>query len=495
MESALKEHQLRCYRRVYEGRKTVEVSGETVVPDTLPDIGVIGEITMHPLVRSKRAALGQAAMEGELEAEVSYLPEEEDGFCVLHLTLPWLGEFSGEAIAETDTLMGNVQVRMMEARLLNPRKLLVRAQLDVELSAYEPGDMNFWSEGEHDGAVQIRRETLPCALIGTVCERSFAVTDSYPLSGSLQNGELLHSRVSFRVEDVKTIANKLIVKGNAFTDAVLADSRGETETVHFATSFSFIAETDCEQVTPEVLCQFFATGVYYALSADGLHLDMEVHGVCQMAVYVPQTVDLVTDAYSNLFAYEVQRTALEVLTDHRSAPRRETLTATLTGAAGLQGLDLITVSPLAVQKTGDGAQVPLQVSACVRTESGERAWLHQVMYWQLELEEGEWVNGLQVLDAGGSLSGNAVSLRLTLEAELCREAWESYSAVSDIALDETRPTGRDRPSLTVLRTGGNLWNLAKANGSSVELIRRLNSLEETEIGPETLLLIPKQAKR
>ena len=495
MESALKEHQLRCYRRVYEGRKTVEVSGETVVPDTLPDIGVIGEITMHPLVRSKRAALGQAAMEGELEAAVSYLPEEEDGFCVLHLTLPWLGEFTGETLGETAAVMGGVQVRMMEARLLNPRKLLVKAQLDVEISAYEPGELNFWSEGEHDGAVQIRRETLSCGLIGTVCERSFAVTDTYPLSGSLQNGELLHSRVSFRVEEVKTIANKLIVKGNAFTDAVLADSRGETETVHFATAFSFIAETDCEQVTPEVLCQLFATGVYYEVSADGLNLEMEVHGVCQMAVYVPQTLNLVTDAYSNLFACEAKRTELEVLTDHRSGPRRETLTAALTGDEGLQTLELFTVSPLAVQKTGDGAQVPLQLSACVRTESGERAWLHQVIYWQLALEEGEWVNSLQILDAGGNLSGNAVSLRLTVEAELCRETWETCGAVSDIALDETRPTGRDRPSLTVLRTGGTLWDLAKDNGSSVELIRRLNSLDETEIGPDTLLLIPKQAKR
>ena len=495
MNAALHENTMRCYRRVYKSRKTVEVTGETVVPDTLPDIGIIGETTMHPLVRSKRAALGLVAMEGELEAAVSYLSEEEDGFSVLHLTLPWLGEFTGEALQDTTVVQGDVQVKLMETRLLNPRKLLVKAQLEVEVTCYEPDSLHYWEEAPHDGLVQVQQERVTGSLVGTVCEHSFVVTDEYPLSGRLEHGQLLHHRVSFRLEDVKTIANKLIVRGLAQTDAVLSGSDGEVETVSFSSGFSFIAETDCEQVTEDVLCQMFATGMYYSVSEDGRSLSAEVHGVCQMAVYVERELEIVTDAYSNLCACQLNRAELELLSAHESGPRRETLTASLPCPVPLQKLKLLTVSPLAPQKTGDGVQLPLQLSACVAGESGERLWPKQTAYVQLQLEPDQWVNAVTVLDASGSVSGTELTVHVTVEAEICRESWEKRSMVCEISCDEETPSGADRPSLTVVRTGGSLWALAKTYGSSVELIRQYNGLSEEEAAPDTLLLIPKQAKR
>lgn len=492
MNAALHENNMRCYRQVYTGHKTVEASGESVVPDTLPDIGMIGETTMHPLVRSKRAALGLVAMEGELAVTVSYLPDGAAGFSVLHLTLPWLGEFNGDVLTENTVIMGSVKLRAVETKLMNPRKVLVKAQLDVDVTCYEQTTVSYCDAAEENSRIQVRVESMDCSVIGTVCEHNFVVTDEYPLSEDLHDGEILHQRVNFCVDDVKTIANKLVVKGSALSDAVLAGPSGNIQEVSFTTGFSFIAETDCDCVTSDIQSIIFPTGVFYNVSADGKSLSMEVHGVCQIAVYVEQNLQYIADAYSNLYACQIERKPLELVTEMKAFTRRETLTEELSCKAKLSEIVFLTANALAPVRTGDGVQIPINLSACVAYEGGSLDWVKKTSRVNLSLSEDEWVNHLRILDFGGTVSGNDLSLRLTVEAEIIREKKIVEHVICEISYDEQEIVGRNRPSLTVVRSGGSMWDLARKYGSTVELIAQYNEIDEDPILPNTLLLIPKQ---
>jgi hypothetical protein len=71
------------------------------------------------------------------------------------------------------------------------------------------------------------------------------------------------------VEEVKTLSNKLIVKGSVLSDVVISSNDGSAERINFTSAFSFIAETDCEHVSDNVSMCIIPTALYYELSGNG----------------------------------------------------------------------------------------------------------------------------------------------------------------------------------------------------------------------------------
>ena len=47
MKAELHENHLECYEKVYETEKMIELTGESVVSDKMPDIGLLGETITH----------------------------------------------------------------------------------------------------------------------------------------------------------------------------------------------------------------------------------------------------------------------------------------------------------------------------------------------------------------------------------------------------------------------------------------------------------------
>lgn len=197
MKAALHENHLDCYAEVYAGQKEIEVTGESVVSDKLPDIGLLGETTANVILRGKRVDNAMGILEGDLQATVCYLPDGASGFCSLEINVPWQISFESEFLTDRSVLVGEVTVQQLETRLINPRKVLVKAQLCGNFSAYEKQSLTVCDEMEDDGLVQVRRETLACSLIGTVCEKTFVATDEYPLPAHLVGGSLLSRGHSF----------------------------------------------------------------------------------------------------------------------------------------------------------------------------------------------------------------------------------------------------------------------------------------------------------
>ncbi len=493
MDAVLHENRMDRYMKVYGERKTIEVTGETVVPDKMQDIGLLGETGAHVLLRSKETAVGMGKMEGELAVTVCYLPDGAGGFCKLELQLPWQVQFEDEALTDRCMAVGEVTVVRLETRMLNPRKILVKAQLCADFSGFERQEVLVCDEPEEGAPVQVRRETVDCSMISTVCERSFVVTDEYPVPPDLVGGEILCKSVQFRIDDVKTLANKLIVKGTALSDVVIAGESG-AERVSFTSGFSFIAETDCETVTPDVKVSMMATAMYYELSDQGKQLSVEVHGVCQMAAYSREPLCCISDAYSNFYETRLEFRPLTVYGHVKNSVQRETVIDSLTCRSQTARVQFVTVGVDCIGKSGDGAVIPLRLSVCVLYDNGSMDWLRKQVSVPIRLKEGESVTAARVADVHAAASETEVECRIVVEYEVLEAKELQLDTVARIVIDEDSPCTVSRPSLTLLQYEGPLWELARRYGSTVELIQQYNELEEDTVTAGTFLLVPKQQR-
>lgn len=493
MNAVLHENHLEHYGIIYTGRKSFEVSGETVVPDKMPDIGQLGDTIAHVLLRSKRTESGRCVMEGSLSITVSFLPDGAAGLRVLNMEIPWQTEFASDEIGDGSMAVGTVQSVRMDTRLLNPRKLLVKVELLGEITVYEKQASVIYDGVEDGQNIQVYCESADVSLVSTVCERTFAATDEYPLPADLSGPEIIGKSVQFRVEDVKTLTNKLIIKGTVLSDVVIASESGESEKVSFTSGFSFIAETDRDRVSDDVCVSIMPTAMYYEPASNGRVLSMEVHAVCQMVVYEKKTITYLSDAYSNFYDCSCGEGELSVFTDMKVGQQRESVNGVISCRSQISRVCFLTAACMHGDEK-EALQTSVQISACVRYENGMHDWVKKTVTVPIKKKPADRVSSLRLGDLYGVVNGTELEYRLTVDYELREENKCSLKLLTSVSFDEDQPIGREQASLIVVRSEGRLWDLARKYGSTVSLIKAYNGLEDQEIDAKTLLLIPRQRK-
>ena len=487
MNSVLHENSMERYVRTYAGMRELEVSGEHVVPDKMQDIGLLGDTNAHIILRAKRVEAGQGSMEGDLQIAVSYIPDGPSDLSVLELQIPWQVQFQADELTERGTAVGRVWVKKAETRMINPRKILTKIQLCAEFEVYEKQTVITYHEAESDGIVQMREETAECSMVSTVCEKTFVATDEYPVPPDMVGGRIIGKNVQFRMDDVKTLTNKLIVKGSVISDVIMCASSGIPEKISFSSSFSFIAETDTERLSPNVRVSIVPTGLYYELSSNGQLLSVEVHGVCQLICFGKESVCYLSDAYSNFYECETKWDGITVYTDARTIAHREMLTGKLICRSQVAYIRFLTAT---VMQDTAGATVAL--SAFVQYENGMSDWLRGFMPVPMKSEG--MLQAVRISDLYGMINGTEIEYRMQVDVEQREEAAVRLEYITEILVDEDQPKTFKHSSLMVVRADGSLWDYAKRYGSTVALMKAYNDLEEENLPQDTVVLIPRQRK-
>lgn len=500
MDTTLQTNTIACYKKGYTSVLTAEETGETVVPDRMPDIGMIANTGACVLLRSKEATDGNVTMQGEIQVSVLYLPDGEAGLRALNLSLPCTASFDSPEITQDCIPTGTMRLCSVEARLLNPRKILVKAEVVTEVTCYMTGSLTY-SEGvaqEKDSPVQLHCTAEKFSTVAAVCERTFVVTDEYALPSTASGGEVVRKNAQFRVEDMKTIANKLIVKGTVLSEVMYRTEDGEIETVSFGTVFSQIVETDSETISPDARVQIMPTGLYYEVVSGetGPTLSVELHAVCQVAAMAQHEISFVSDAFSNRCACDVEYSPMPVTAQSRVTTQRETVRDTVPCKSAVSQVRFAACSVGRVTVTGDTVNVRVDAELCVAYESGVDDCVSRRLEVNFQCDPDAsavlTADAVRCTDVYAVPAGSAAEIRFVVEAELRLETSCELETVSAIHLDEERPCTQERPSLTIVRTGGPLWDLARKYGSTVELIRSLNELEEDTAPYGSLLFVPRE---
>ena len=487
MKAELHESLLERYAMVYEGKMTVELVGESVVSDKMPDIGLLCDTASNVLLRSKRTETAAAVMEGELSLEVSYIPDGMAGFCVQRMQLPWLMEFPSDEISGNHTAIGSVRVVELETRMLNPRKILVKAKLEGDMQVFTAQNIMICDAVQADDTVQVRREEVSCSVISTVCEKTFAVTDEYPLPPHLDGGEVIGKTVQFRIDDVKTLTNKLIVKGSMLSDVIISTQEGETERLSFTSAFSFIADTDCDSVSDHIRTDLMLTAMFYEVGNSGRTLSVEVHGVCQITAYDKKTFAYLSDTYSNFYPLQWGFDEVTVYKDVQKGIHREKISEAVVCRSQLRCVRFLTA-----MHTVSDSQITVVVGACVAYENGGMDWIRKRIAFPCQTEKDEQVYAVRLTDLHAACNGAELEFRLNIEWDTIKREQLSLMTVRSITYDEECLMEPREAALTVTQWKGELWDLARKYGSTVPLIQMYNEIEEEVLETGRMLLIPRQ---
>lgn len=500
MQLPLKRNEISCYETVLSTEVCQEETFETIVPDACPDIERVLETSARAQMTSKVAKDGMAVISGQICATVLYLPEGGQGVCHVTVKIPFDMQLACQALTTKGEIRACLRVKCAQARALNPRKMLVRAEVIADLQCFEPENLCLCCEVDDS---ENGMQTLPAERMlfrtTNLAEKPFTFEEMLRFPSGY---ELLTTRGHAACSEMKLIGNKLVFKGNVEMQFLLCGQAGELEVARHQLPFSQIIEM--EQVGQDAISDVAVEITdLEILSFDASSGEMEVRLqlLAQALVRCHCMVKYIQDVYSTACEAEVESTlySMPELVDWTSRPQniRELVE---TGAAVRQVIDgWVSYSKLDQQRQGEqivlSCEVLLQVIYLDDNGQVQSVSRKTPVALRLDAPSGATCNASikTVGECYFTATAGGIEVRLVAEIQSLLVMQTKVPAVSGCTLGQQRKRAQGDSASVILRLAApneTLWDIAKSYGTTAQEIVKANELEEGNLPHGKMLLIP-----
>ena len=421
---------------------------------------------------------------------------------MLGAALPIELSLDAPGVTQESIPVAMLSVTAVEARMLNPRKLLVRAVVAANVECYVHTELKFCDGIEGEGAESVEAQTDGCTISPVVCvrEKTFVVSDEYRLQpGQPALGEILWHGVDIVAGSTRSVGSKLVFTGTVRL-ALLYESAetGEPVPAGFETEFSQMLETDGELSSPDCSIYSLLTAEYVepgTLSGGERGITAEFHLVSQAVCTDSIRISCVTDCYSNSRELEVERSECEMGCVQRRSTVRSAVHESLPATPPAAEICRVMCRTGAAVCEGGTLKCPVTVTVLYRAADGQFYSVSRRLTSEApaELGENEYAALVRAscTDCSASPSATGADVRLLVDFELLVVKKITVPQISSVVCGEELDAGC-LPSITVVRAGpgDTLWALGKCYRSTARLIAAQNGLGEGESLEGRTLLIP-----
>ena len=496
MELELYKEKIEGMNLIFETQVTQEEVCEAIIPDSQPDILKVMETSVNVLLKSKEAEQGRAIVKGVLQSTVIYAAED-DNFYKVEIPIPYTVIANCHDINDDYAVLAVTDILSADAFISNSRKIVVKANYITNIHVFGNYTVEFCCKVENDDVYQLIDE-VHIPFLNEYKEKTFVISDDIALENSDGcNFEILSAEFSVKNVDYSISGSRILIRGTAETNLTLLFSdRIVPEKFIKKSDFSQILDTDASELD-NIKINIMLTGCYcdaamHSAENDMQSVSIELHAVAQCEIYKKKETTVMRDLYcvygdiicttEEITVFSGDNLKCETIKHHDKFENMlelkeiisakiqfgevniENNTAKFNGtfyAYGIDGNAIPTVFKhnLTFKYKTDVVHVPKIRLLSINTEI-----ISNEINIDLEIE---------------LISKEKVTTRfITVNAAEIQEnnKWDSaYSAV-----------------LCELKENETLWDIAKRNLSSVDIIKKFNNIDsETNIEAGTILLVPK----
>lgn len=483
---------------------TREQTQEQVVPDARPDILRIVNVYGSVLTSDKSLRDGRAEVGGSVRASVLYLPEDGEGVEQITLSIPFAHAF--EVVSDPDDLLFcTSELESIDARTVNPRKVLVRANVRVNARIVRRRQAELPCEATAPERLGVRTlvETRKLNVATAATAKSFSISETIELNGAAAMAEIISSRLTLKAGDYNIIGRRVVFKASATVDMLYRSTGGAICTHRCELPFSQILEPDGADEGSTIIIRLHPCDMTTAIRQEdgGRSFELTFTAEAEASAYSEREFETVADLYSTAMRASVESGELELETFGGRSERRSTVRSTIeTGTQARDAEDAdVTFTQGSIVRGEDGTAVECSADVRVRYtgEDGSQYTARSRVPVRIELDgDGEpsvELRAENIAVSAAAVGGVDVRFDAVADVEMTRR--ESIPFVKSAKLEEFGEDAPARPSV-VLRypnDGESMWQVAKRYLTTEDDIREANGLAAGEIpAPDKLMLIPKR---
>ncbi len=496
---------------IFDGCQEQPVDLDFSLPDYCPDIQRILKCQVCPQITMKNISADRLDVDGSAIIRLLYVDSVQNKIRCFEHSMPFSCSFQLKSVAEDAVATTRVKVEYVNCRAVSQRRLDIHGAFSLCARVVGKSNQEIVTEVEGSDIQQKKKKTKASNLIA-LGQQQFSISEGLEIGqGKPQIESIIRTDVAALIHDYKTIANKLILKGEAIIRVLYLSDIDESnlETMEYSVPISQIL--DIVGIDDNCICDvdLDVMNQEVQIRSDGadennlLNADIKISAT--VIAYEEQEIELVTDAYSTQYELNLSHKQTDV----------ERLLEVVTDT--YVDKNMVELSDKNISKIIDIWNEMSSVSA--KREGGQILFTGKLNICMLALDQDEtpfysermidfeyahdWSNKEQDIVCKANFCLAAITYRIAgsdsvevkTEINLTAAVYtkNSYKAITEITADEERPKARDKEAaLTIYYAdkGESIWDIARKYCTSVEAIKIENDLSDDVLVGREMLLIP-----
>lgn len=495
MEVQFDRETVNCLRTVMREVRTQEQTQEIRLHDEMPDIGSVIACWGQPVIRNKEWRAGGMSVVGGITVWVLYEPEDGGLPQSVEGWLPFHMKWDFEDPGQDGSILAEPLIRSVDARLTSARKLMVRGVVSVLGMATVQDKSELFILKELPEDVQKLVHSYPLSIPVENGEKYFTLDEKISVPSSIPKMQkLIRYEIRPEVVEKKIVSDKVVFRGLCVCHILCRCEDGGLYSWNEDIPFSQYASLDKEYDSNSLIGIMPAiTGIELEEDTENsIHLKVGITG--QYMIFDRKLIGVLEDVYSP--CRDIKTMESEISIPGLLEMKTESVPVEINAQ-----IDAIRVADIAFYPEHPAVYTEDE-KACAEL-SGTVQMVYYDTDGQLQCDLQRWTQDwsvpissdskmtMRVHPTGNtqeSLNGGDVTVRCELSLQSVTRSLMNKSVISGIEIGEKK-INAERPALIVQRSGEHtLWQIAKINGSTVEMIMNANGLQGEPIKDQFLLI-------
>lgn len=491
---------------VAEKKEIIFTEGDMIVPDSKPDIlNVIGTSGIVSLYK-KETQSGKVRIDGSINTYIMYMPDgTEDTVRGLNTSIDFSENVEVPNCEEGMNPVTDIKIKSIEAKVLNGRKIGIKATLEVNIKTYLNEEVEVINEIQNESDIQILKEDLTLNSLVGMGETKIYAKENIQIDNMDNLAEILKTQLCIQDKDIKISYNKVLTKAEA--EIVIMYLTEDNRICRVSYKIPIVGFIDIQNVMENNICD-----VNYEIKnmiikpntqeEHSIYVEIEIGVEC--SVYEEKQINLIQDMYSPSQNIRFNKKQISTMTNKQNTTDIKQIREKIT-LQDIEGLNLLDVDvvPTITNENKINSKILYEAELNMtfifensRTQIVTKEAKLPFEYVLENLQNGEAINSNCnmeiknkdfIIQDGGNINCN---IDVQADTNMYRNA--NINVIDSIEDDGEREEQDYSIAIYIVRKGDTLWNIAKEFGSTVEGIAIVNGIEDRNlIKPGQKLYIPK----
>ena len=494
---------------IAEKKEIIFAEGDMIVPDSKPDI--LNTICTSGVVSiyKKEVQEEKVRLDGAINTYIMYMPDgTDDTVRGLNTSIDFSENLNVPNCKEGMNVISDVNVKSIEGKVINGRKVGIKATLEVNLKVYLNEEVEVINEIQNENNIQVLKEDLRVNSLVGQGETKIYAKDNIQIDSMDNLAEILKAQVCLVDKDIKISYNKVLTKSEAEIRIMYLTEDNRINTINY--KIPVVGFIDIQNVSEENICD-----VNYEIKniiikpnsqeEHSIYIEIEIGVTC--CVYEEKQINLIQDMYSTMENIDFEKKQITTMTNKQNITNTKQIREKI-NLKDIEGLNLIDVDiiPSMVNENKINTKILYEAELNLkfifqnsRTQIITKEAKIPFEYTVENLQNGESLNTNSnmeikskdfIIQDGGDINCN---IDVQTDTNMYRTA--NINMIDSIQENGEREEQDYSIVIYIVKNGDTLWNIAKEFGSTVDGIARVNGIENKNlIMPGQKLYIPKFEK-
>ncbi len=494
-----------CVNHLVEQKcETVIVEGDSIIPDIKPDI--INAISTNGIVcvYKKELSEGKVRLDGCVNTYLMYLADcEGSNVRSINVNLDFTQIIDIDKAMPNMDLETNVKIKNIECKVINGRKVGIKAFLEISVKITEKEDIDIICNVNSKGIQMLNKSVDINSLVGRGNTKVFA-KDTVVIDNIDNLSEIMKADLNIVNKDIKISYNKILTKSelNVKIMYLTDDNRINSK----ETTIPVMGFIDIENVTEENLCntQYEIKNVIIKpnnVEEHSIYVEAEIEIYCE--VFKNQEINVIQDLYNPLsnvvFTQKQIRVMQKIETNQNTCNIREKQIIPEIGSKKIYDVETSTElikQTLLNDKIMYEGEVKLNYiyddENGISSKQTSIPFNFNVDFIGVNVNSSIETN-MEITMQDFVVTGDgSIEAKIDILFNTALSKSTEINIIDDIVEEENRNINTCSLVIYYVKSGDTMWKIAKKFGSTVEELVRINGIEnENKLDIGQQLFIPR----